>query len=326
MNKQTVYLKTKTSKDSIRVNNDLLLTVSNNRYILGPNDMYESVITNKQHDFMTFIFKALQIMMNDLDNRDINGIQFIDLQFDDKINYMENNINFFEINVDNVIPFLEMTSSGKVHHISKMDALKLVDSIGRMANTRLLYKTSYNENTNEGEVSAITLFPTASLKYDIIDDSLIDITSFSLRINPDAIPFILAVFDKSNGFGTAYIDQLLKLKNVHNKNLYYYLARYESLINRKNGFDVMLTTVTKYLGISRSKRPYKDLTQIVNSFNKDLSKMGNTHDLVVTPIKKNKHGKITKINLKFMDNESNTNTLPIENSKPLLNDDKDMIF
>ena len=326
MNKQTVYLKTKTKYDSVRVNNDLLLTVSNNRYILGPNDIYESVITSKQHDFMTFIFKALQIMMNDLDNRDINGVQFIDLQFDDKINYMENNINFFEINSDNVIPFLEMTSSGKVHHISKMDALKLVDSIGRMANTMRLYKTSYSDNTNQGEVSAITLFPTASLKYEMVDDSLIDITSFSLRINPDAIPFILEVFDKSNGFGTAYIDQLLKLKSVHNKNLYYFLARYESLISREIGFDVMLTTVTKYLGISKSKKPYKDLNQIVKSFNKDLSKMGNTYDLVVTPIKKNKHGKITKINLKFMDNELNTNALSFKNSNTLLNDDKDMIF
>lgn len=326
MNKQNVYLKTKTSNDSIRVNNDLLLTVSNNRYIIGPNDMYESVITNKQHDFMTFIFKALQIMMNDLDKRNIDGIQFADLPFNDKITYMENNINFFEINSDDVIPFLEMTSSGKIHHISKMDALKLVDSIGRMANTMGLYKTSYNDNTNQGEVSAITLFPTASLKYESVDGSLINITSFSLRINPDAIPFILAVFDKSQSFGNAYIEHLLRLKNVHNKNLYYFMARYESLISRENGFDIMLSTITKYLGIAKSKRPYSDLIQIVKSFNKDLSKMGNTYDLVITPIKKDKHGKITKINLKMIDTESDTNTLTLKNSKPLLNDERDMIF
>lgn len=324
MNKQTVYLKTKTKYDSVRVNNNLLLTVSNNRYIIGPNDMYESVITNKQHDFMTFIFKALQIMMNDLDKRNIDGIQFADLPFNDKITYMENNINFFEINSDDVIPFLEMTSSGKIHHISKMDALKLVDSIGRMANTMRLYRDK--EDNERGEMLAITLFPTASLKYESVDGSLINITSFSLRINPDAIPFILAVFDKSQSFGNAYIEHLLRLKNVHNKNLYYFMARYESLISRENGFDIMLSTITKYLGIAKSKRPYSDLIQIVKSFNKDLSKMGNTYDLVITPIKKDKHGKITKINLKMIDTESDTNTLTLKNSKPLLNDERDMEF
>lgn len=323
MNKQTVYLKTKTSKDSIRVNNDLLLTVSNNRYILGPNDS-KKVITNKQHDFMTFIFKGLQIMMNDLDNRDINGIQFADLSFDDKITYMESNIPFFEINSDDIIPFLEMTSSGKVHHISKMDALTLVSDINVMANTLSLYTDK--EYNDRGEMSKILLFPTSSLKYESLNGSLINITSFSLKINSDAIPYILALFDKSQSFGTAYIEHLLRLKNVHNKNLYYFMSRYESLISRENGFDIKLSTITDHLGISKSKRPYSDLIQIVKSFNKDLSKMGNTYDLVITPIKKDKHGKITKINLKMIDTESDTNTLTLKNSKPLLNDERDMEF
>ena len=304
---QQLYLSTKTEKDSIGVTNNLLHTINGNTYILGPKD-FNNQITTKQHDFMTYIFKGLQVMVNKLNNTVIQEQYFHDLPLQSKIDYMKENCNFFEVKIEDVIPFLERTPTG-TRHISRRDALIKIQQIDNLSNIIKLY--TIKKNGNKGELQSITLFPTVSLKYEEIDRKLISITSFDLYINPDAMPFILEVFDKTKGFGNGYIEHILSLKSVHSKNLYYYISRYANLVTSNTGYTVNLDNVTKYLGINKNDRPYKDLQDIIKKFNKDLTKIYNNCKLVITPTKKGKGGTVIQINLKLV----STNTIPYSNTK-----------
>ena len=76
---QNLYLKTKASTDSILTTNNLLHSISENNCMVLTN----GAMTVKQCDFMTFIFKGLQIMVNNLNNTEVDEyMDFRDLDME----------------------------------------------------------------------------------------------------------------------------------------------------------------------------------------------------------------------------------------------------
>ena len=294
---QDLYLKTKKKTDYIATTTDLLHTIKNNTYMIYPGNVYKP-ITAKQHDFMTFILRGLHIMVNTLFAEELQ-----DLTLKEKTQYIQENSPFFKINVDDILPFLQRTSTGSFRNISKQDGLQYVEQLRQMSNTLALYRIIDNED-GTGQIQSINLFSFTSLDYKEVNGQLIDILSFDLYINPQAVESILIIFDTwfgNKGFGKTYIDVLLNLRSVHSKNLYYFISRYANLIGREQGHTINLSTITKYLGIDKQTRPYNKLMQIVQQFNKDIKDTGS--ELVITITKKGKAGQVKQINLKMDNNE-----------------------
>lgn len=290
---QTLKLKTKTSTDSIITTNHLLSTININSCVVLTN----GAMTVKQYDFMTFIFKGLQIMVNNLNNTEVTKLlDFRDLDMEDKINYIQQNRPFLKVDADTVLPFLQTTSTGNIRRISKKEALDYIEQLRDLGNK--MYISNTVKNGNITNIKSINLFSTASVDATEESDELLYIRTFDLLINLEAIPYILTLFDyKNNSYGHTQIQTILKLKSVNSKNLHYYICRYMKLINSYNGFKVNVSTLTKYLGIDKQNRPYKQLLQIVQYYNKEMADTGNI--ITVTPCKKGKRGQILQIILKL---------------------------
>lgn len=302
---QTLKLKTKTSTDSIITTNHLLSTLNINSCVVLTN----GAMTVKQYDFMTFIFKGLQMMVNNLNNTEITELlDFRDLDIEDKINYIQQNRPFLKVDVETILPFLQTTNTGNIRRMTKREALDYIAQLRDLGNK--MYISNIIKNGNTTDIKAINLFSTASISVEDESAELVYIKTFDLLINLEAIPYILTLFDyTNNSYGHTQIQTILKLKSVNSKNLHYYICKYMKLINSYSGFKVNVSTLTKYLGIDKQTRPYKQLLQIVQYYNKEMADTGNI--ITVTPCKKGKRGQILQIILKL---EQTTEQLQYNNT------------
>lgn len=302
---QTLKLKTKTSTDSIITTNHLLSTLNINSCVVLTN----GAMTVKQYDFMTFIFKGLQMMVNNLNNTEITELlDFRDLDIEDKINYIQQNRPFLKVDVETILPFLQTTNTGNIRRMTKREALDYIAQLRDLGNK--MYISNIIKNGNTTDIKAINLFSTASISVEDESAELVYIKTFDLLINLEAIPYILTLFDyTNNSYGHTQIQTILKLKSVNSKNLHYYICKYMKLINSYSGFKVNVSTLTKYLGIDKQTRPYKQLLQIVQYYNKEMKDTGNI--ITVTPCKKGKRGQILQIILKL---EQTTEQLQYNNT------------
>lgn len=302
---QTLKLKTKTSTDSIITTNHLLSTININSCVVLTN----GAMTVKQYDFMTFIFKGLQMMVNNLNNTEVTKLlDFRDLEIEDKISYIQQNRPFLKVDVETILPFLQTTSTDNIRRISKKEALDYIEQLRDLGNK--MYISNTVKNGNITNIKSINLFSTASVDATEESDELLYIKTFDLLINLEAVPYILTLFDyKNNSYGHTQIQTILKLKSVNSKNLHYYICRYMTLINSYNGFKVNVSTLTKYLGIDKQTRPYNQLLQIVKYYNKEMADTGNI--ITVTPCKEGKRGQILQIIIKL---EQTTKQLQYKNT------------
>lgn len=290
---QTLKLKTKANTDSIITTNHLLSTLNINSCVVLTN----GAMTVKQYDFMTFIFKGLQMMVNNLNNTEITELlDFRDLDIEDKINYIQQNRPFLKVDVETILPFLQTTNTGNIRRMTKREALDYIAQLRDLGNK--MYISNIIKNGNTTDIKAINLFSTASISVEDESAELVYIKTFDLLINLEAIPYILTLFDyTNNSYGHTQIQTILKLKSVNSKNLHYYICKYMKLINSYSGFKVNVSTLTKYLGIDKQTRPYKQLLQIVQYYNKEMKDTGNI--ITITPCKKGKRGQILQIILKL---------------------------
>lgn len=290
---QTLKLKTKATTDSIITTNHLLSTINKNSCMVLTN----GAMTVKQYDFMTFIFKGLQIMVNNLNNTEVyEGLYFSDLPVEERVNYIQQNRPFLKVDVETILPFLQTTNTGNIRRVTKREALDYIAQLRDLGNT--MYISNIIKNGNNTDIKAINLFSTASISIEDESNELLYIKTFDLLINLEAVPYILTLFDyKNNSYGHTQIKTILKLKSVNSKNLHYYICKYMNLINSYNGFKVNVSTLTKYLGIDKQTRPYNQLLQIVKYYNKEMADTGNI--ITVTPCKKGKRGQILQVILKL---------------------------
>lgn len=290
---QTLKLKTKANTDSIITTNHLLSTLNINSCVVLTN----GAMTVKQYDFMTFIFKGLQMMVNNLNNTEITELlDFRDLDIEDKINYIQQNRPFLKVDVETILPFLQTTNTGNIRRMTKREALDYIAQLRDLGNK--MYISNIIKNGNTTDIKAINLFSTASISVEDESAELVYIKTFDLLINLEAVPYILTLFDyMNNSYGHTQIKTILKLKSVNSKNLHYYICKYMKLINSYSGFKVNVSTLTKYLGIDKQTRPYKQLLQIVQYYNKEMKDTGNI--ITITPCKKGKRGQILQIILKL---------------------------
>lgn len=302
---QTLKLKTKANTDSIITTNHLLSTLNINSCVVLTN----GAMTVKQYDFMTFIFKGLQMMVNNLNNTEITELlDFRDLDIEDKINYIQQNRPFLKVDVETILPFLQTTNTGNTRRVTKREALDYIEQLRELGNKMYISNTIKNEDSTT--IKSINLFSTASVDATDESDELLYIKTFDLLINLEAIPYILTLFDyKNNSYGHTQIRTILKLKSVNSKNLHYYICRYMNLINSYNGFKVNVSTLTKYLGIDKQIRPYKQLLQIVQYYNKEMADTGTK--ITITSCKKGKKGQILQVILKL---EQTTEQLQYKNT------------
>lgn len=302
---QTLKLKTKANTDSIITTNHLLSTLNINSCVVLTN----GAMTVKQYDFMTFIFKGLQIMVNNLNNTEIcEGFYFSDLPVEERVNYIQQNRPFLKVDVETILPFLQTTNTGNIRRMTKREALDYINQLRDLGNRMYISNTTKKEDSTT--IDSINLFSATSV--DAIEelDGTLYIKTFDLLINLEAVPYILTLFDyMNNSYGHTQIKTILKLKSVNSKNLHYYICKYMNLINSYNGFKVNVSTLTKYLGIDKQIRPYKQLLQIVQYYNKEMADTGNI--ITVTPCKKGKKGQILQVILKL---EQTTEQLQYNNT------------
>ena len=290
---QNLYLKTKASTDSILTTNSLLHSISENNCMVLTN----GAMTVKQCDFMTFIFKGLQIMVNNLNNTEVDEyMDFRDLDMEVKVQYIQQNRPFLKVDVDTILPFLKTTNTGKTRRVTKQEALDYIAQLNDFAD-KMRICTTINKGERIQSIQSIHLFSMASVDVEEEAGGLLNIKTFDLLINLDAVPYILTLFDYNDGYGHTQIQTILRLKSVHSKNLHYYICRYKTLINSNTGYKVNVSTLTKYLGINKLNRPYKQLIQIIDKYNKEMMDSG--YELIVTPTKKGKKGQVLQIILKM---------------------------
>lgn len=290
---QNLYLKTKASTDSILTTNNLLHSISENNCMVLTN----GAMTVKQCDFMTFIFKGLQIMVNNLNNTEVDEyMDFRDLDMEVKVQYIQQNRPFLKVDVDTILPFLKTTNTGKTRRVTKQEALNYIAQLNEFAD-KMCICTTINKGERIQSIQSIHLFSMASVDVEEEAGGLLNIKTFDLLINLDAVPYILTLFDYNNGYGHTQIQTILRLKSVHSKNLHYYICRYKTLINSNTGYKVNVSTLTKYLGIDKQTRPYNQLIQIIKYYNKEMMDSG--YQLIVTPTKKGKKGQILQVILKM---------------------------
>ena len=302
---QTLKLKTKATTDSIITTNHLLSTINKNSCMVLTN----GAMTVKQYDFMTFIFKGLQIMVNNLNNTEVyENLDFYDLPVEEKVNYIQQNRPFLKVDVETVLPFLQTTNTGNIRRVTKREALDYINQLRDLGNKMYISNTIKNKDSTT--IKSINLFSATSV--DCIDDldGTLYIKTFDLLINLEAVPYILTLFDyKNNSYGHTQIQTILKLKSVNSKNLHYYICRYMNLIDSYSGFKVNVSTITKYLGIDKQTRPYNQLLKIVSYYNKEMKNTGNI--ITIIPCKKGKKGQILQIIIKF---EKTTEQLQYKNT------------
>lgn len=313
-----LHLKTKTQEDSVLTTNHVLESLKQNTSVIYPKNLNRGM-TVKEHDFMTYVFKALQVWVNDLNKTIVNeeGLQFYDLSMPDKIKYMKEHEPFFKIEVDEMKEFLSRTDATNFRKVSIKDTFNFLQQIYDLSHNLVIATLKEDDNGNiTGCV--MDLFPCTSFQGRRLNLDNINIETFDLYVNPYAYESIVTVFNAfdKGGYGNTNIQILEGFRTVYTKNLWYFVSRYVNLIDTKQGFKVKLKTITDYLGISEQERPFNNLKKIVNSFNKEMLKYN--VQLILEPVKtKNKitHVILKSSNVKSIatyDNGADTDT---ENSK-----------
>lgn len=317
-----IHLKTKTLEDSVLTTNHVLESLKQNTSVIYPKNLNRGM-TVKEHDFMTYVFKALQVWVNDLNKTTVNeeGLQFYDLSMSDKIKYMKEHEPFFKIEVDEMKQFLSRTDNTNFRYVSVKDTFNFLQQIYSLSHNLVIATLKEDDNGNiTGGI--MDLFPYTSFQGRQLELDNIDINTFDLYINPYAYESILTVFNAfdKGGYGNTNIQILEGFRTVYTKNLWYFVSRYVNLIDTKQGFKVKLKTITDYLGISEQRQPMEKLKQIVKSFNKEMLKYN--VQLIIEPVKtKNKitHVILKSSNVKSIatyDNGADTSTdTDTENSK-----------
>lgn len=291
-----LHLRTKTSKDSVLTTNHVLESLKQNSTIIYPKNLSRGM-TVKEHDFMTYMFKALQVWVNELNKETVNdeGLQFADLSMAEKVKYMKEHEPFFKIEVDEMKQFLRKTDNTNFRYVSIKDTFNFLQQIYDLSHNLVLATLKEDE---EGNITGgiMDLFPYTSFQGRQLNPNDINLKTFDLYINPYAYESILTVFNAldKGGYGNTNIQILEGFRTVYTKNLWYYVSRYVNLIDTPQGFKVKLKTITDYLGISEQKQPMEKLKQIVNSFNKEMLQYN--VQLIVEPVKTK--NKITHVVLK----------------------------
>lgn len=291
-----LHLRTKTSKDSVLTTNHVLESLKQNSTIIYPKNLSRGM-TVKEHDFMTYMFKALQVWVNELNKETVNdeGLQFADLSMAEKVKYMKEHEPFFKIEVDEMKQFLRKTDNTNFRYVSIKDTFNFLQQIYDLSHNLVLATLKEDE---EGNITGgiMDLFPYTSFQGRQLNPNDINLKTFDLYINPYAYESILTVFNAldKGGYGNTNIQILEGFRTVYTKNLWYYVSRYVNLIDTPQGFKVKLKTITDYLGISDQERPYNNLKKIVNSFNKEMLQYN--VQLIVEPVKTK--NKITHVILK----------------------------
>lgn len=313
-----LHLKTKTQEDSVLTTNHVLESLKQNTSVIYPKNLNRGM-TVKEHDFMTYVFKALQVWVNDLNKTTVNeeGLQFYDLSMPDKIKYMKEHEPFFKIEVEEVKEFLSRTDATNFRKVSIKDTFNFLQQIYDLSHNLVIATLKEDDNGNiTGGI--MDLFPYTSFQGRRLNLDNINIKTFDLYVNPYAYESILTVFNAfdKGGYGNTNIQILEGFRTVYTKNLWYFVSRYVNLIDTKQGFKVKLKTITDYLGISEQRQPMEKLKQIVKSFNKEMLQYN--VQLILEPVKtKNKitHVILKSSNVKSIatyDNGADTDT---ENSK-----------
>lgn len=291
-----LYLKSRNSEDSILTTNHVLESLKQNCSVIYPKNLSRGM-TVKEHDFMTYIFKALQVWVNQLNKEIVNdeGLQFYDLSMPEKIEYMKEHEPFFKVEVDEMKEFLSKTDDTNFRYVSINDTFKYLQQIHDLSHNLVIATLKKDE---EGNITGgiMDLFPYTSFQGRQLTQNDINLKTFDLYINPYAYESILTVFNAfdEGGYGNTNIQILEGFRTVYTKNLWYFVSRYVNLIATQQGFKVKLKTITDYLGISEQRQPMEKLKQIVNSFNKEMLKYD--VQLIVEPVKTK--NKITHVILK----------------------------
>ena len=293
-----LHLKTKTSEDSVLTTNHVLESLKQNCSVIYPKNLSRGM-TVKEHDFMTYMFKALQVWVNELNREIVNVndeyLQFEDLSMEEKVKYMKEHEPFFKIEVDEIKQFLRKTDNTTFRKVSINETFNFLQQIYDLSHNLVLATLKEDE---EGNITGgiMDLFPYTSFQGRQLKLNNIDIKTFDLYINPYAYEAILTVFNAldKGGYGNTNIQILEGFRTVYTKNLWYYVSRYVNLIDTPQGFKVKLKTITDYLGISEQDRPFNNLKKIVNSFNKEMLQYN--VKLIVEPVKT--RNKITHVILK----------------------------
>ena len=291
-----LYLKSRNSEDSILTTNHVLESLKQNCSVIYPKNLNRGM-TVKEHDFMTYVFKALQVWVNQLNKETVNdeGLQFADLSMPEKIEYMKEHEPFFKVEVDEMKEFLNRTNTTNFRRVSINETFKFLQEIYDLSHNLVIATLKEDE---EGNITGgiMDLFPYTSFQGRKLTQNDINLKTFDLYINPYAYESILTVFNAfdKGGYGNTNIQILEGFRTVYTKNLWYFVSRYVNLIATQQGFKVKLKTITDYLGISEQERPFNKLKQIVNSFNKEMLKYN--VQLIVEPVKTKT--KITHVILK----------------------------
>lgn len=293
-------LTSKTKYDTIRTTNHVLETISKNMFLMSSNNVFRGM-TKKQHEFLTFVLKQLQVEVNKWNNTYIESTQFMDLPIEDKVQILQEHNPFFTISTDEIIPFLKATGSHKFRKITKQEALKYIREIQNFANQLVVCQDIYDAQQNRGNIISYPLFSATSLDYSLDKGKLITINHFDLLINPAAYEVILNLFNALDvkGFGSTIIEVLLDINSVYAKNLWFFISRFSNYIDRPKGNKYSTKLLYSVLS-GEEKLRYQDLTQSVKILNKVLTKYlvdGEPVQLEIEPTKK-KDNKITEVALR----------------------------
>lgn len=291
---EILHLHPKTKYDTIRTTNHVLSTISKNMYLMGTNNIFKGM-TKKQHEFMTFVLRGLQIFVNRWNNTYIDelGRYFADLSIDEKVNVLKEANPFLVVDAEELIPFLKSTTSAKFRNINKREALKYMEEIQSISNSMVVCQDIFNRETSSGTITSFSLFNAVSLKYKSEKGEIITVDTFDLLINPMAYESILLLFDAldSKGFGNTILEILLDIKSPYAKNLWFFISRFSNYIDRPKGNKYSTKLLYSVLS-GEEKLRYQDLKQAITSLNRVLAKYpvdGEPVQLEIEPTKTRKN-------------------------------------
>ena len=315
-----LHLHPKTKFDTIRTTNHVLSTISRNMYVMGTNNIFRGM-TKKQHEFMTFVLRGLQIWVNRWNNTYIEelGLYFVDLPIEEKVNILKKDNPFLVVEAEELIPFLKSTTSKKFRNINKQEALKYMEEIQSISNSMVVCQDIFNRETSSGTITSYNLFNAVSLNYKSEKGEIITVNTFDLLINPVAYESILLLFDAldSKGFGNTILEILLDIQSPYAKNLWFFISRFSNYIDRPQGNKYSTKLLYSVLS-GEEKLRYQDLTRAVTALNRVLAKYpvdGEPVELEIEPTKTKKR-EVTEVALRCINLQQLINSYIQSDQRP----------
>lgn len=317
-----LHLHTKTKYDTIRTTNHVLSTISRNMYVMGTNNIFRGM-TKKQHEFMTFILRGLQILVNNWNNTYIDelGLYFVDLPIEQKVEILKKDNPFLVVEAEELIPFLKSTTSAKFRNINKQEALKYIEEIQSISNNMVVCQDIFNRHTAKGKITSYILFSAVSLNYKSEKGEIITVDTFDLLINPMAYESILLLFDAldAKGFGSTILEILLDIQSPYAKNLWFFISRFSKYIDRPQGNKYSAKLLYSVLS-GEEKLSYQDLRRAITSLNRVLAKYpvdGEPVELEIEPTKTKKR-EVTEVALRCINLQQLINSYVQSAQRPRL--------